>query len=59
VALAHRGTISLEELAALQVFHGPRRAHPGTYVAWTMVLQEIDPRFAFTDPPFQHSLATA
>ena len=54
---AHRGTISLEELAALQVIHGPRRAHPGTYDAWVTAMRAFDPRFEFTDPPFRNSLA--
>jgi DNA-binding transcriptional LysR family regulator len=55
-AAAGRGIISLEELAALQVIHGPRRAQPGTYDAWAGVLRGVDPRFQFTDPPFQRSL---
>jgi DNA-binding transcriptional LysR family regulator len=54
---ARRGTISLEELAALQVIHGPRRAQPGTYDAWLTAMRAVDPRFEFTDPPFRHSLA--
>jgi DNA-binding transcriptional LysR family regulator len=54
---ARRGTISLEELATLQVIHGPRRAQPGTYDAWSTAMQAVDPRFEFTDPPFRHSLA--
>jgi DNA-binding transcriptional LysR family regulator len=56
-AAAHRGTISLEELATLPVIHGPRRAHPGIYDAWVAAMQTVDPRFEFTDPPFRHSLA--
>jgi DNA-binding transcriptional LysR family regulator len=56
-AAARCGTISLEELAALRVIHGPRRAQPGTYDAWVTVMQAVDPRFEFTDPPFRHSLA--
>jgi DNA-binding transcriptional LysR family regulator len=56
-AAARRGTISLEELATLPVIHGPRRAQPGTYDAWSTALQAVDPRFEFTDPPFRHSLA--
>jgi len=56
-AAAGRGLISLEELAALTVIHGPRRAQPGTYDAWLTAMQAIDPRFEFTDPPFRHSLA--
>ena len=54
---AGRGTISLEELVSMDVIHGPRRAHPGTYDAWTRALRAVDPRFEFTDPPFRHSLA--
>jgi len=38
------------------VIHGPRRAHAGTYDAWTRALQAADPRFGFTDPPFRRSL---
>jgi DNA-binding transcriptional LysR family regulator len=53
---ARRGTISLAELAALQVIHGPRRAQPGIYDAWVTAMQAVDPRFEFTDPPFRHSL---
>ena len=53
---AQRGTISLEDLAGLDVLHGPRRAHAGTYDAWTKVVQAADPRFGFTDPPFRSSL---
>jgi DNA-binding transcriptional LysR family regulator len=55
-AAARRGAISLEELAGLDVIHGPRRAQPATYDAWTKMLQEVDPRFQFTDPPFRRSL---
>jgi DNA-binding transcriptional LysR family regulator len=56
-AAARRGTITVAELAGLEVFHGPRRAMPGTYDAWTQVVRETDPRFTFTDPPFRRSLA--
>ena len=55
-AAARRGAISLEELAGLDVIHGPRRAQPGTYDAWATVLRAVDPRFEFTDPPFRRSL---
>jgi DNA-binding transcriptional LysR family regulator len=58
-AAACRGTISLQELAALDVIHGPRRAQAGTYDAWIRVVQAVDPRFGFTDPPFQRSLPLA
>jgi DNA-binding transcriptional LysR family regulator len=54
---ARRGTISLEELVAVKVIHGPRRAQPGTYDAWITAMQAVDPRFEFTDSPFRHSLA--
>jgi hypothetical protein len=54
---ACRGAISLAELAGLEVFHGPLRAQPGTYDAWTQVVRQADPRFGFTDPPFGRSLA--
>ena len=50
------GTISLAELARMDVIYGPRRAEPGTYDAWTRVLRTADPRFAFSDPPLRHSL---
>jgi len=56
---ARRGTISLGELASMDVIHGPRRAESATYDAWTEVLQGVDPRFEFTDPPFRHSLPMA
>jgi hypothetical protein len=55
-AAAHRGTISLEELARMDVIHGPRRDHAGTYDAWTTAIQTAGPRFEFTDPPFHRSL---
>ena len=53
---AGRGTISLAELASMDIIHGPRRADPGTYDAWARALQAVDPRFGFTDPPFRSSL---
>jgi len=53
---ARRGTISLAEMARMDVIYGPRRAEPGTYDAWTRVLRTVDPRFEFTDPPLRHSL---
>jgi hypothetical protein len=52
----HHGTVSLDELVGLDVIHGPRRAQAGTYDAWTNVVQAVDPRFEFTDPPFRSSL---
>src|SRR6516162_4912948 len=56
---ASRGTISLGELARMDVIHGPRRLEPGIYDAWTRVLRTVDPRFEFTDPPLRHSLPMA
>jgi DNA-binding transcriptional LysR family regulator len=56
---ASRGTITLEEMASLPVIHGPRRASPGTYDRWLEILRTVDPHFAFTDPPFRHSLPVA
>jgi len=56
---ARRGTISLGELACMDVIHGPRRLEPGIYDAWTEVLRTVHPRFAFTDPPVRHSLPIA
>ena len=53
---ARRGTVSLGEMASMDVIHGPRRAEPGTYDAWTSIVRAVDPRFAFTDPPLRHSL---
>jgi len=49
-------TISLGELAGLDVAHGPRRASAGIYDTWLTVLRSTDPRFEFTDPPFRQSL---
>ena len=34
---ARRGAISLDELASLDVIHGPRRASPATYDRWLAV----------------------
>jgi hypothetical protein len=51
-----RGVIGLDELAGMEVIHGPRRAEPGTYDAWTSIVRTMDPRFQFTDPPLRHSL---
>ena len=53
---ARNGVIALDELVSLDVIHGPRRASPATYDRWLAVLRAVDPRFAFTDPPFRHSL---
>src|SRR6266545_3903359 len=56
---ARRGVIGLDELAGLDVIHGPRRASPATYDRWLRVLRAVNPRFGFTDPPMRHSLAMA
>ena len=53
---ACRGTLTAGELTRMTVLHGPRRADAGTYDHWLAVLRAADPGFAFTDPPFRHSL---
>ena len=55
-AAPSRETISLADLARMNVIHGPRRVEPGTYDAWTRILRTMDPRFEFSDPPLRHSL---
>ena len=52
---AARGIIGLDELAGLEVIHGPRRAD-GTYDSWLAMLRAHHPRFEFADPPFRRSL---
>jgi hypothetical protein len=56
---ARRGTISLDELARMEVIHGPRTAETVTHDAWAQVLRTVESRFEFTDPPFRHSLPIA
>ena len=56
---ARRGVICLDELPGLDVIHGPRRASPATYDRWLELLRAVNPRFAFTDPPFRHSMPMA
>ena len=56
---ARRGLISLEDLAGMDVLHGPRRAEPGIYDAWTQILRTVNPLVEFTDPPVRHSLPVA
>ena len=53
---ARCGVIGLDQLAGLDVIHGPRRASPAIYDRWLQVLRAVDPRFEFTDPPVRHSL---
>jgi len=53
---ARRGTISLAEVADMDVIFGPRHAEPGTYHAWTSIVRAVNPRLTLTDPPFRHSL---
>jgi len=52
----HRRSITLDELARMEVIHTSRRASVGTYDAWQAVLRTSQSRFEFTDPPFRHSL---
>jgi DNA-binding transcriptional LysR family regulator len=56
---ARRGTISLDEMARMDIIHGPRRAEPGTYDAWEQLLRTVDPGFEFTDTPLRCSLPIA
>jgi DNA-binding transcriptional LysR family regulator len=56
---APREAIGLDELARMDVIHGPRRVSPATYDNWLAVLQARNPRFEFTDPPFRNSLSIA
>jgi hypothetical protein len=51
--------IGLDELAGLDVVHGPRRASPATYDAWLAALRARQPRFEFIDPSSRHSLTVA
>jgi len=56
---ASRGVIGLDQLAGMDVIHGPRRASTATYDRWLTILRATDPRFEFTDPPLRHSLPVA
>jgi hypothetical protein len=56
---ARRGVIGLDELASMDVIHGPRRASAATYDRWLTILRATDPRFEFTEPPLRHSLPVA
>jgi len=56
---ARRAVIGLDELAGMDVIHGPRRASTVTYDRWLTILRATDPRFEFTDPPLRHSLPVA
>jgi DNA-binding transcriptional LysR family regulator len=56
---ARRGVIGLDELAGMDVIHGPRRASTATYDRWLTIMRATDPRFEFTDPPLLHSLPVA
>jgi len=56
VADGVRQLIDLDELANMDVIHGPRRTSPGTYDAWQAAMRVGRPHFEFTDPPFRHSL---
>jgi DNA-binding transcriptional LysR family regulator len=39
---ARRGVIGLDELAGMDVIHGPRRASPATYDRWLTILRATD-----------------
>jgi DNA-binding transcriptional LysR family regulator len=53
---ARHGVIGLDELASMDVIHGPRAASAATYDRWLTILRATDPRGEFTDPPLRHSL---
>jgi DNA-binding transcriptional LysR family regulator len=53
---ACRGSIGLDELARMDIIHGPRRFSPVTHDAWLAILRAQNPRFEFSDPPFRNSL---
>jgi len=53
---ARLGVIRLDELASMDVIHGPRRTSPAIYDRWLEALRAVNPRFEFTNPPFRHSL---
>ena len=53
---ASRGVIGLDELAHMDVIHGPRRADDGTYDRWLAVLRTQNPDFDFAAPPFRQSM---
>jgi len=48
--------IGFDDLAGMDVIHGPRRLSPGPYDAWLAVIRAGHPRFDFADPPFRRSL---
>jgi DNA-binding transcriptional LysR family regulator len=54
---ASRGVIGLDELARMDVIHGPRHAGGGTYDRWLAVLRAQNPDFDFADPPFRQSMS--
>jgi DNA-binding transcriptional LysR family regulator len=56
VAAGREDVIGLDELASLDVVHGPRRSSPAVYDAWRAALRAVRPHFEFTDPPSRHSL---
>jgi DNA-binding transcriptional LysR family regulator len=48
--------IGLDELAAMEVIHCPRRPSPVTCDAWLAVLRTVNTDFEFADAPFRRSL---
>jgi DNA-binding transcriptional LysR family regulator len=56
---ARSAVIGLDELASMDVIHGPHGTSPATYDRWLEVLRAVNPRFEFTDPPVRHSLPMA
>jgi hypothetical protein len=56
---APAGVIGPEELARMDIVHGPRRISAGIYDAWLKILRAGHPRLEFIDPPFRNSLPMA
>jgi DNA-binding transcriptional LysR family regulator len=56
---AGRRVITLDELAALRVVHGPRQVSAVTYDTWRAVLRSARPDFEFANPSFRLSLLTS
>lgn len=53
---ACRGTISLKELAGMDVIHDPRQRGAAVHDAWHAALRAVNPSFEFVEPPIRSSL---
>src|SRR5262249_23095845 len=56
---AHHGVIGLDELASMDVIHGPRRASTGTYDRWLKILRPPPPRLGSPAPRVRPPLPVA